>query len=138
MGLKEPYRVYTAASNVEAQMIAVMLNSVGIESHAEEDRSGVSLWHMGTISQFHQPNVWVEKSMATRAAELIEEYEERRRERAELEKRGGGDIHVECEECGQVSTFPKQLDGTTQECAHCRSYLDVGELDWGIDFGEDQ
>jgi hypothetical protein len=61
VGLKEPFKVYTAASNVEAQMIVVMLNSVGIESHAEEDRSGVSLWHMGTISQFHQPNVWVEK-----------------------------------------------------------------------------
>ena len=45
-------------------------------------------------------------------------------------------IQVECEECGKNSLFTKELDGTTQECPHCYAYVDVGELDWGIDFGE--
>jgi len=135
MDFKEPVKIYTAASNVEAHMIVIMLDANGVPAFAEEDRSGVSLWAFGMISQFHQPNVWVDKPMAERAAELISRFEERKREREERDS-SRGDIQVECEECGWITTFPASLNGTTQECSKCRAFVDVGEWDWDEHFGD--
>ena len=135
MDIKDPLKVYTAATNLEAHMIVERLQSNGIKAFAEEDESGVSLWAFGTISQFHKPNVWIEKAAAPQAKELINEFEERKRQRAQP-KGGESVIQVECEECGRKTTFPESLDGTVQECSHCHAYVDVGELDWDEDFGE--
>ncbi len=77
MEFKDPFKVYTAAGNVEAHMIVNMLESQGIAAHAVEDTSGVSLWSFGIISQFHQPDVWVDKSTVQQAAELIRGFEEK-------------------------------------------------------------
>lgn len=135
MNFKEPLKIYTAVTNVEAQLIVSMLEANGIPAHAEEDHSGVSLWHFAILSQFHQPNIWVEKARADEAAAVLFAYEDRRRER----DHPGSDAAVtaECEECGQPSQFPAALNGTTQECPHCGSYLDVGELGWEPqDFGQ--
>jgi hypothetical protein len=135
MEFKEPLKIYTAATNVEAHLIVVMLETNGIEAFAEEDQSGVSQFAFGTLSQFHQPNVWIDKSAAKATAELIRGFEERKRERAKPDV-GNAQIQVECEECGKVSSFSKSLNGTVQDCSHCRAYVDVGELDWDVDFGE--
>jgi hypothetical protein len=134
MDLKNPVVVYTAAGNVEALMIMQMLEANGIPAHAVEDQSGVSLWMLGTISQFHKPKIWVAQATAGQAAELIRTYEEQKRQRRHPEQ-GTGQIEVVCEECGKTTTFPASLDGTTQECAHCRAYVDVGDQPWDDDLG---
>ncbi|PHR85924.1 MAG: hypothetical protein COA78_38600 [Blastopirellula sp.] len=135
MELKQPYKVYTAASNIEVHLIVEMLGSNGIDAYAVEDQSGVSLFSFGTIGQFHQPNVWVEKSTAQAAAELIDQFFEKDQPSADSST-NASPIEVECEECGKVSTFPESQNGTTQDCSHCSAYVDVGELDWDENFGE--
>jgi hypothetical protein len=135
MEFKQPVVVYTAATNVEAHMVVEMLHANGVAAHAVEDQSGVSLWAFGTISQFHQPNVWVDQSTAEKASLLIRRFEENKRER-ENPGTGAGEIHVECEECGKTTIFPDTLNGTTQDCSHCHAYVDVGDLPWSEDFGE--
>ncbi len=135
MELKEPFAVYIAATNLESHMIVDMLKAKGIAAFADEDQSGLSLWAFGTISQFHKPRVWIEKSATEAAARLILDFEERKRQRQNPD--GGDDeIEVTCEECGRLTVFPGSLNGTTQECSHCRAFVDVGEFAWDDDFGE--
>ena len=135
MGFQEPYKIYTADSNMESHLIVNMLRANGIDALAVEDQSGVSLWAFGRISQFHQPDIWIEKSDAEQAALLIRDFESAKQEQS-LAANSTGDIRVECEECGKSSVFPQALDGPTQECSHCHAYVDVGELGWDDDFGE--
>jgi hypothetical protein len=134
MEFKKPVIVYTAATNVEAHMIVDMLHANGVPAHADEDQSGVSLWAFGTISQFHQPNIWVDEIHLKSAAALIQDFEDKKRAR-NTPVEGPGKIHVVCEDCGKTSSFPSSLDGTTQDCPHCGAYVDVGELPWDDDFG---
>lgn len=136
MKFKEPFVVYTAASNLEAHIIVDMLDSNGIAALAVEDQSGVSLWWFGTISQFHKPKIWVERSTAVKAKQLIQQFEQRNREREKPGTSTAADIQVQCEECGKTTVFPGSLDGSIQECSHCGSFVDVGELGWDEDFGE--
>lgn len=135
MEFKDPRVVYTAATNMEAILIAKMLNSNGVPAYAVEDQSGVSLWAFGTITQYHRPNVWVDLSTAEEARQLLLRYEEEQRQRQHAEISAGA-IEAECEDCGEKSQFPAALNGTTQECPHCRAYLDVGVFDWDEDVGE--
>jgi hypothetical protein len=135
MQLKEPIVAYIAATNLESHMIVDMLNASGIAALADEDQSGVSLWAFGTISQFHKPRVWIEKSASEEAARLILDFEERKRQRQYPED-DGGEIEVQCEGCGRTTNFPRSLNGTTQECSHCRAFVDVGEFQWDDDLGE--
>ena len=127
--------VYTAGTNLEAHVIANMLNDNGVPAFAVEDQSGATLWMFGTIGQIHRPKIWVDKSAATEARQLILDFEERRRER---KNRGPGteEIPVQCEKCGQTTMFPDTQNGTVQNCPSCDAYVDVGSLDWDEDFGE--
>ena len=135
MDLKEPIAVYTAGTNLEAHMIASMLNDNGVPAFAVEDQSGASLWMFGTIGQIHRPKIWVDKLTEAAARQLILDFEERRRER---KNRGAGreTISVLCEKCGQTSLFPETQNGTVQNCPSCDAYVDVGSLDWDEDFEE--
>ena len=135
MDLKDPIVIYTAAGNLEAQMIADMLNAKGIAAFAEEDQSGVSLWAFGTISQFHKPRVYVEQAASEAAARIIADFEEQKRRRQNPGD-GEGEIDVVCEECGEQTSFPASLNGTTQNCSHCQAFVDVGEFAWDEDLGE--
>ncbi len=135
MDFEKPVLVYTAATNVEAHLIVDLLHAHGVPAHAVEDQSGVSLWGMGTITQFHQPNIWVDQSTVQQAAELIREFEDKRRARNHPDQ-SSGEIPVVCDNCGKTTAFPKSLDGTTQGCSHCHAYVDVGDLPWDEDFGE--
>ena len=134
MDFPKPVIVYTAATNVEAHLIVDLLHANGVPAHAVEDQSGVSLWMFGTISQFHKPNIWVDESTVQQAADLIQDFEEKRRARNHPGQ-GSGQIQVVCEDCGRTTTFPNSLDGTTQECANCHAYVDVGDLPWDDDVG---
>ena len=81
MALNDPFKVYVAASNIEAHLIVEALGNIGIEAFVEEDVSGASLFAFGTLSQFHQPNVWIDKCDVDRAVELIQDFEARQKER---------------------------------------------------------
>ncbi len=137
MNFKVPFKVYTAGSNLEAHVIVDMLGANGVVAFADEDQSGVSLFAFGRLTQFHQPNVWIEKSDAIRAAELIQKFEEDNRRHTEADYEAP-QIRAECEECGNFTFFPTKLKGSTQECSHCGAYMDVGESDWDEDVGEEE
>lgn len=130
MNFQRPFKVYTAASNLEAHLIVEILSAQDIEAIAVEDQSGVSLWEFGTISQFHQPNVWVDQSDAERAARVIVEFEDHRAEREQTPAGPGDEILAPCKTCGQTSPFSAAMNGSTQHCPHCRAYVDVGEIPW--------
>ena len=134
MNFENPVIIYTAANNIEVHLIVDMLEANGVPAHAVEDQSVVGLWALGTISQIHKPDVWVDESTVEQAASLIRDFELKRRARVNAGP-GSGDTHVVCEDCGRTTSFPNSLDGTTQECAHCHAYIDVGELPWEEDFG---
>lgn len=135
MNFQEPTKIYTAATNVEAQQVVNMLESNDIPAFADEDQSGPSLWMFGTISQFHQPNVWVDKPTAQQAAELIRHFEEDKRQHSNTQL-AGSQVAAVCEECKETSQFPATLNGTTQVCPHCGAYMDVGEENLQAEFGE--
>ena len=130
MNFEDPTIVFTAATNVEAQLVAELLRANGIEAMAVEDQSGVSLWAFGTISQFHKPNVYVDKRNGAAAAELVREFEATKRERQTPADEDPDKIAVTCEDCGKTSLFPGKLNGTTQECPRCRAFLYVGDFPW--------
>jgi hypothetical protein len=129
MKLEDPFKVYTAASNLECHILVEMLTANGIPALAETDDSGVSLWGFGAITQFHQPNVWIESTFAEQARELIRQFEETKRQR-DRPLKGQFTLEVQCEECGTISSFPPIQKGTTQNCPACGAYLDVGPVDW--------
>lgn len=135
MKLENPVVVYTAISNLEAQLVVEMLQGCGIDAYAMEDVAGYGLWMFGTITQIHRPKVFVDAKDRTGATERILQFEQERKLRY-VKKRSGPDIQVDCEACGRVAFFPASQDGTTQQCPHCRSYVDVGSLPWEVDFGE--
>ena len=86
---QNPVVVYTAASNLQAHLIVQMLIENDVEAKAIEDQSGVSLWAMGTITQFHQPQIWVEQSTAKTAASLILNFEQKTQSRNRAAPRFG-------------------------------------------------
>ena len=137
--LESPTLVYTANGNLEAHSVVNFLQSNGIRAYAVEDNSGVSLFAFGTISQFHKPQVFVDKQDLESAGELLYEFETRRaRRRKKQDERPP--IKAECEECGAIGDFPANQDGTTQNCPKCHAFMDVGETDWpeDFDFGEEE
>lgn len=135
MEFKDLRLVYTAATDLEAHLMVDMLKANGVPALAVEDQSGASLWMFGTNSQFHKPNVYVDKSTAETARQLIVDFEDRRREHHNPGT-STRDVQVKCEECGKATTFPDSLTGTVQECPFCRAYVDVGKLEWEEDFGQ--
>lgn len=135
--LVAPVLAYTANGNLEAHSVVTWLESNGIRAHVVEDNSGVSLFAFGTISQFHKPQVFVDKADVDRAGELLRQFETQRDQRRR-ELNDSTPITSECEECGASSEFPASQDGTTQNCPECNAFMDVGTIDWpdGFDFGD--
>lgn len=131
--LTNPVVAYTANGNLEAHSVVTWLRANGVRSHAVEDNSGVSLFAFGTISQFHKPQVFVNKKDLERAGELLRQFEEQRDQRR-AEQDNSPPIESECEECGETSEFPASQDGTTQNCPKCNAFMDVGTFDWPEDF----
>lgn len=131
--LVDPVLAYTANGNLEAHSVVTWLESYGVRSYAVEDNSGVSLFAFGTISQFHKPQVFVNKADLPQAGELLRQFENQRdKRRADLND--APPLTSECEECGASSEFPASQDGTTQNCPKCNAFMDVGLFDWPDDF----
>ena len=135
--LTEPVLAYTANGNLEAHSVVTWLESHGMRSYAVEDNSGLSLFAFGTISQFHKPQVFVNKTDLQRAGELLRQFESQRNQRR-ADLNDAPPITAECEECGASSEFPASQDGTTQNCPKCHAFMDVGSYDWPdeFDFGK--
>ena len=129
----DPVTAYTANGNIEAHSAVTWLESNGIRSYAVEDNSGASLFAFGTISQFHKPQVFVERSHLERAKELLQQFERQRHERRK-DLENADPVTSECEDCGESSEFPASQDGTTQNCPKCGAYMDVGSFDWPEDY----
>lgn len=126
--------IYVAATNLEAHVIADLLQANEIPALAVEDQSLVGMWIGGTLPMIHRPKIWVAQKHVEPASKLIRDYEAQ----ASKRRQPGSDdssIDAVCEECGAVSTFPVGLDGTTQQCSKCRAFVDVGESGWDTDVG---
>lgn len=131
MPLKDPIAAYNAASNTEAAVVQRFLESLGVEAFAVEDNSLVGHWMFGNLPEIHKPQVWINRSDAERAAELLTEFERGKTERdAERKAEEPKTITAQCEDCGKSTQFPGSLNGTVQDCPHCGSFVDVGEIDW--------
>ena len=131
----DPFAAYNAATNLEAHAVCLALHSAGIDATVVEDVSVVGLWFGGTLP-FHNPQVWIERADAQRAAQVLREYENAEAAHRAAEN-GDSDsdeppIEVACEDCGKTSLFPADLNGTIQSCHHCTAFLDVGD-DPGFD-----
>jgi Putative prokaryotic signal transducing protein len=138
MALTNPVAIYNATTNTEAQLLAHMLGQAGIEAHVTEDLSLAGLWWGGTIPSIHTPKVWVDQADSEAAVPVLQEYERKRHEQAQIEQAtpaATGPVTATCPECGQTSGFPVKARGTVQNCPHCRAYMDVGEDDTTGDWG---
>ncbi|MGL4419954.1 MAG: DUF2007 domain-containing protein [Gemmataceae bacterium] len=145
MALRDPIAAYNAGSNVEAHLVCGLLQDAGIEAVVIEDMSQVGVWLGGTVAEIHKPQVWIERADIERARPVLIDYERRNVERHAAvrgEREAGLPVEVVCEECGKRSEFPAAQKGTTQDCPHCRAYVDVGDElgveGWDEVPGEDQ
>lgn len=136
MELKEPIAAYNAATNLEAQVVAMFLTEGGVDAFATEDHSLVGLWMFGTLPEIHKPQVWVSAADRARAAELLQDYERQAAERTQLTQDGASatPLEVVCEECQQTASFPAKQRGTVQVCPHCGAYVDVESGEDGEQF----
>ena len=135
MALRDPFAAYNAGSNVEAHLVCGLLQDAGIPAMVIEDVSQVGVWLGGMVAEIHKPQVWIERADIERARPVLTDYERRNAERSAAERTGreaGPPVEVVCEECGKRSEFPAAQKGTTQNCPHCRAYVDVGD-DVGFD-----
>ncbi len=131
MPLREPFAIYTAASNLEAHLLCGLLRDSGIEAAAIDDVSQVGWWIGGLASQLYRPKVWIERTDIERARLILEEYErqasERRAADRSLDLSTGERIPVTCEACGIQSEFPAAQKGSVQNCPKCQAFVDVGD-----------
>ena len=111
MALHDPIAIFIASSNFEAHEVRLYLSQHGVEAHVVEDASGVGLWLGGTISGIHTPRVWVNRSEAERAVEMIQmsPWAEERGS-TQLERQG---VDNQCLSCG--AEFPEQA----AKCPSC-------------------
>ena len=130
MAISDPVAVYTAHDNVEADVMRIFLQNEGIEAFAIGDDSVVGLWWFGPLTGIHKPQVWVNRSDAERARQLVIEYEDRQLDRRDALATDAPQIEVVCEECGKTSWFPAAQRDTTQDCPFCHAYVDVGVVEF--------
>jgi hypothetical protein len=127
--LTDPVTAYVAATNLEAQLIKVLLQEAGIEAHVSEDHSTAGLWMFARLPEVHRPQIWVSKGELDRARLLLTDFEARAVEREKLSQAAteasGSTIDIVCEECHQKASFTVSQLGTIQDCPHCGAYVDV-------------
>jgi hypothetical protein len=128
MAISNPFAVYNAEHNLEAQMLCNYLEQNGVEAYATLDESVAGLWSFGHMPEIHKPQIWIDKSNTEAAKALLAEYEERRSQRLAQERTLGHEergIAVICEDCGKTSNFAESKRGTVQDCSHCGAFVDV-------------
>lgn len=131
MALRDPFAAYNAANNIEAHLVCHLLVEAGIEAMVIEDAAIVVGW-VGTVSEIHKPQVWIERADIEKARRVLTEYDRRSAERRAAEQQTAtqaAPITATCGSCGKTSEFARALNGTVQVCPHCRRFIDVGEAD---------
>lgn len=73
--LDKPVKVYTAANNAQAHMLAALLSEQDIDAVAVEDVSLVGYYALGTMSQLHRPHVFVDETQAEAARAFLRDFE---------------------------------------------------------------
>jgi hypothetical protein len=126
---RDPKCVYIADSLPKADLIAAWLSARDIPAQVMnrytwggfEGLTGLApgVCHKGM-------EVWViHPEQAAAAQALLETHAEQlAAERAERAARTGR-VTAVCEECGQSSEFPAAMQGTVENCPHCRKWIDV-------------
>lgn len=120
---QDHFRVCTASSLEEADLIVAWLASNGVDARIK-DRNMVATFTWGTlaIAPIGVEIVVGDQESAGCAAKLLAE-----RERQVAASRGEVDktVEAQCEECGSLSTWPARSGSRVEQCPRCRAYLDV-------------
>lgn len=112
----------------DAVVTSAWLNERGVPAQVMDQATlgglqGLTGWAPGV--SLHGIEVWVDKIEDVAAArELLVEHEAIQAERTRTAE-AAGPIEVLCEDCGESSVFPPDQVGSTQDCPHCGSYIDV-------------
>lgn len=122
-----PFAAYNAADDIEAHLVCGLLRNAGIPALVIEDVSQVGVWWGGTVAELQKSQVWIEKDDAKRARPVLTEYDSGNSKRRNPPVPGSAAIVATCENCGSQVEFPAERRGTTQDCPHCRAYMDVGD-----------
>jgi hypothetical protein len=75
VALKNPVAIYTTATNTDAQLIAGHLTATGVDAFAVDDMSPGGMYSLGTLSELHRPQVFVNSSRVEAASTFLTEYE---------------------------------------------------------------
>ena len=78
--------------------------------------------------EFYSARPTIEQSVAQRASEIVNTFEQTRPEREPDQTPGNPDqtfVTATCEECGESSQFIGAMLGSVQECPHCGKFMDV-------------
>ena len=106
--------VHIAATGAEAENVEAWLIANDIPAQV--------------INRISVSEVWViDPEQAPRAIQLLNDQELQRLTRTAARQVMGSPLHVVCEECGTVTTFPPEQAGTVQNCPHCGAYVDVSD-----------
>lgn len=107
--------VYEAASNNDANLLAMFLNDEGIEALAVEDNSLVGLYAFGSLPGIHRPKVFVHRDDAQIAREMIARFEKKQPVSGEI-----SDTNF-CYHCGA------ECKPDTDTCVACGQTLDQAD-----------
>ena len=142
MELHDPVAVYTAASNLEAHLLAEAMLASGIPAQPIEDNSPMGVLEGGHNATTNHPQVWVSSSDLERAAVVIQAFEAEARQPQSLL---GSQVQVElsaewidaeCDKCGTVTRYAPIEKGTVVNCPNCFAFMDVGNDvdydDWNV------
>ncbi len=102
MNIPDAVVVYVAATNLEAHVIADLLQTNDIPAIAVEDQSLVGMWIGGTLPMIHRPKIWVSRKHVQQAHVLIREYEMGVSEMGVSEMRNGG-------QCANLDRIPSRI-----------------------------
>jgi hypothetical protein len=137
VALRDPVAIYNAADNLEAAVLSNALVEAGIEAYFVEDVSQVGTWLGGLIPEIHKPQVWVDRTAVEQALPILRDHERRLAERRAAPAPDATLVEAVCEECGGRGYFPVAQRGTVQDCPHCGTFLDVGEIAGPDTFAEE-
>ncbi len=119
----KPICVRRAGTVEEADIIVAWLNEQGVEASVlDHDSPGLLAFGVTDVEgvEIYVPD----EDSAERAKVLLAEHD-----RTHAAEAIGSDLEeqvtTKCEECGQVNSFPADLQGSVQECADCGAHLDV-------------
>lgn len=104
--------IYEAASNNDANLLAMFLNDEGIEALAVEDNSAVGLYALGALPGIHRPKVFVHRDNAQVALEMVERFEKKEPVSGKISE------SLFCYHCGT------ECKPETEVCADCGQILD--------------